>query len=81
MRLVKFYEGTHAGMLHQSIRPRLFRVQYKQRSAGRMYERDVIRSGHDEHDVRARLQFADPHGDIRGEIVVTHVLDLAPVYA
>ncbi len=78
---IKFYEGEHKGMTHQSIHPALFRCRYKRRmGTGRIYDQDVIRSGLDVNDTRCRLQLADPHGDIRGEIVVEWIMDLVPIY-
>lgn len=78
---VKFYEGTRPdGMRHQSMWPKLFRVRYKRFFAGRLRDVDKIASGHNEDHVRTKLVMGDPHGEIRGDIAVEHLMDLAPVY-
>jgi hypothetical protein len=81
MQRIKFYEGEYNGNKHQSIYPCLFRAQYKRMIAGRLMDIDKIVSGHDALSARSNMIFRDPHGEIRGDIVIEHVLDLSPVYA
>lgn len=81
-RRVKYYEGTHEGMIHQSIYPKLFRATFKRRMNGR--NRDVVRlvTQHSAESARSRIIYGDPHGEIRSDtITVEFLMDLAPVYS
>lgn len=78
---LKFYQGEFQGMVHQSINRKLFRVQYREYLYGRMFDIDKVISANDEIDARYSVYGRGVSlRDIRGDITVSFVMDLHPVY-